>query len=476
MADLVVKSQCRSALRQTTDALLNISFPVWGIVSPVMMLGFLVSLIASLQYAGGHKNASEMVAYFSVCLCYSLSCLTLKRLVSYDMIIVDKEGIKLPRLIGNSLNLSTYIAWDNVQKVSALISQGASKHSKLVIQKKKGGSVHLPLNLLPADFIEQFLLAAGIWVPDSCDESLENLQGALRIGAQESSQQSYTELWEEELGRRFCPTSYVPLETGQVLRNNTLRVVNPLSSGGLSALYLCQLDGKQLVALKEAVIPEHSAENIKQKAHEMFEREAALLMKLDHPNIVHVLDHFKESDRNYLLLEYINGTDLRQLVKQNGPQKEGDVLEWAVQIALSLKHLHEREQPIIHRDLTPDNLVLRNYGQVIVVDFGAANEFIGTATGTFVGKHSFIAPEQLRGKANVQSDIYAFGCTLFFLLTGQEPEALSASNPKELAPTVSDELAELIESCTQIEASDRYQSVAQMLPVLRRLVAQSMVA
>ena len=475
MADLVVKSRCRSMLRQSTDAVLNITFPVWGIVSPVMMICFIINLIAYLQYNKSAKNASEMMAYFSACLCLSLSCLMMKRLVSYDMMIVDKEGIKLPRLIGSKINISTYIPWDNVQKVSAMISENGGS-SKLLIQKKKGGSVRVPLNQLPADFIEQFLLAAGIWVPDRCDESLEKLQSVLRIGAQESSQQSYTEIWEEELGRRFCPTSYVPLETGQVLRKSTLRIVNHLSSGGLSALYLCQLDGKQLVALKEAVVPEHSAENVKEKAREMFDREAALLMKLNHSNIVHVLDHFSEGDRNYLMLEYINGTDLRQLVKQNGPQKEADVLEWAVQIALSLKHLHEREQPIIHRDLTPDNLVLRNDGQVIVVDFGAANEFIGTATGTFVGKHAFIAPEQLRGKANIQSDIYAFGCTLYFLLTGEEPEALSVSNPKALAPAVSDELAELIESCTQPEASDRYQSVAQMLPVLRRLVAQSMVA
>jgi serine/threonine-protein kinase len=229
------------------------------------------------------------------------------------------------------------------------------------------------------------------------------------------------------------------------------------------------------VVLKEAVIPESGAENIKEKAREMFDREAKLLMKLDHPGIVKVLDCFTEGERNYLLLEYINGTDLRQLVRQNGTPKESDVLEWAIQIANALKYLHEREHPIIHRDLTPDNIVLRNDGQVLIVDFGAANEFIGNATGTFVGKHSFIAPEQLRGKATVHSDIYAFGCTLHFLLTGVEPEALSPSNPLELKETVSEELAELVQSCTQLESSDRYQSVAQLIPVLRRLAAQSLV-
>ncbi len=149
------------------------------------------------------------------------------------------------------------------------------------------------------------------------------------------------------------------------------------------------------------------------------------LLKISHPNIVKVLDYFIEQDRNYLMLEYVNGQDLRQLVKQNGPQKESTVINWALQMVSILKYLHEQDPPLIHRDFTPDNIVLCDDGSIVVIDFGAANEFIGNATGTFVGKHAFIAPEQFRGKAVVQSDIYALGCTLYFLLTGQEPEALS---------------------------------------------------
>jgi serine/threonine protein kinase len=106
-----------------------------------------------------------------------------------------------------------------------------------------------------------------------------------------------------------------------------------------------------------------------------------------------------------------------------------------------------------------------------VIDFGAANEFIGNATGTFVGKHAFIAPEQFRGKASVQSDIYAFGCTLCFLLTGVEPEALSTSNPQEHNNLISSELSEIVVSCTQMESRDRYQTAAQLVPVLRQMMA-----
>lgn len=461
-------------LRQATDELLNLTFPLWGIISPLAAV-ILILVMAALHQTRQHEVMGDVFPYVAIALSFSIGCLLLKRVFACDMFAVDKDGIKMPRFIGMNFRFRTYIPWQRVELVTA-ISGSDQKNSRLRILQTGGKNTEIPISQLQPEFIEQFILATRMWAPNRCDESLSELQEVLRNDAHASEQSSYTELWEEELGRRFCPTSYIPLEVGKVLRNSTLKIVSHLSSGGLSALYLCQLNGKQLVVLKEAVIPEDGVESVREKAKELFEREARLLMKIEHQSIVHVLDCFTELDRNYLLMEYINGIDLRQMVAQNGPQKMSDVLEWAIQVALGLKYLHERELPIIHRDLTPDNIVLRNDGSAIIVDFGAANELIGTATGTFVGKHSFISPEQLRGKATAQSDIYAFGCTLFFLLTGREPVALSPSNPREFVPDVSEEFAELIESCTQLEASDRYQTIAQMLPVLRRLSAQSLVA
>ncbi len=473
MVELVVRSQCNSSLRRLTDITLNVTFPIWGIMAPAFTVGLLISAISSAQ-TGLQAKAIEFLAFCAVCLCVAVGSLLLKRALSKDFMVVDKEGVRLPKLLGRSLILDSYVSWQNVQRIEANINSADPSNSYITLRKVKGRPIRMLTADLGADFVEQFLLASNMWVPQLCDESLAELQNVLRIGMK-GEEQTYTELWEEELGRRFCPTSYIPLEVGKVLRNSTIKVMSHLASGGLSAIYLCQLDGKKLVVLKEATIPETGPENIKEKAREMFEREASLLMKLNNPGIVHVLDCFTEAGRNYLLLDYVNGVDLRQLVKQNGPQSEANVLEWAIQIANAVKYLHEREQPIIHRDLTPDNLVLRNDGQVIIVDFGAANELIGNATGTFVGKHSFIAPEQFRGKATTHSDIYAFGCTLFFLLTGVEPEALSPSIPKEHISSVSDELSELVQSCTQSEVSDRYQTIAQLLPVLRRLASQTMV-
>jgi len=472
MAELVVKSQCRSALRQFTEVSLNVTFPVWGIAAPIGVLILMAMAVTSLA---DQSKAFEFLAYAGLCLSVAVAGLLGKRALSRDCLIVDKQGIKLPRLLGTSVNLRSYMAWQNVSCVKAIVDDSNTAKSRLSIVLKRGRPVQLLAETLEPGLLEQFVLATKMWAPDAYDSSLEELQENLRIGARQQDQSSYTNLWEEELARRFCPAAYISLEPGRVLRNSSIKIISHLASGGLSALYLCQLDGKELVVLKEAVIPENSAENVREKARELFEREAHLLMKLDHPGIVHVRDCFSEAGRNYLLLDYVNGSDLNQVVKQNGAQSEADVLEWAIHIANALKYLHERDQPIIHRDLTPDNIVLRNDRDIVIVDFGAANEYIGNATGTFVGKQAYIAPEQLRGKATIHSDIYAFGCTLFFLLTGTDPEALSTSNPRAINPSVSEGLAELVESCTQMEARDRYQSVAQLLPVLRRLAAQSIV-
>jgi serine/threonine protein kinase len=107
--------------------------------------------------------------------------------------------------------------------------------------------------------------------------------------------------------------------------------------------------------------------------------------------------------------------------------------------------------------LTPDNLVLSVDVGLVLIDFGAANAFIGTATGTMVGKQSYMPPEQLRGKSVPQSDIYALGCTLFFLLTGSDPMPLEVANPGEKT-VVSQDLNALIMKCTAQKVEERFET------------------
>jgi serine/threonine protein kinase len=110
------------------------------------------------------------------------------------------------------------------------------------------------------------------------------------------------------------------------------------------------------------------------------------------------------------------------------------VVRWLLEAAKILQYLHSQSPPLIHRDVTPDNLVLARDGCLSLIDFGAANALLGTATGTLVGKQSYIAPEQFRGKAGLSSDIYSLGATVYFALTGREPEPLTELHAAQLVP------------------------------------------
>jgi len=477
MAELTVRLDYKSPGRNVAIAALNLAFPFWGIASPAMVLYCTVAMLHQMIYPKG-ADLLHHGALFLSCAGFSMMCLAARWQLSRDKLLVDNNGIQIPLLAENFPSTSAFIPWTSIKKVGVYPAIAGDWKDRSVVffldGKKK--PVRLNLNRLEPEQVEQLLLSIEAWGPNLQRESaVGELQQELRaITATRQIEMSYTDMWEDELRRRFISTAFLPIEPGSMLRNGSIKIVRQLAMGGLSAVYLAQLDNKDLVVIKEAVIPDDAIESVKSKAQEMFEREAQFLMKLSHPGIVRVLDYFVDGGRHYLMLEHINGQDTRQLVRQNGPQKESTVIQWAIEIANTLKYLHEQEPPIVHRDLTPDNIVLRDDGSVMVIDFGAANEFIGTATGTLVGKQAYIAPEQLRGKTVTQSDLYALGCTLYFYLTGKEPEALSTSDPTTERSEVTADMAEVIKTLTQMEPEDRYQTAQQLIPVLKMTAAQAL--
>jgi predicted Ser/Thr protein kinase len=266
---------------------------------------------------------------------------------------------------------------------------------------------------------------------------------------------SYTKLWESLYDRKFELTGFTPLTPQTQLQNGFLTVKQQIASGGFSAVYLCHGNDDVTYVLKESVLPFGVDEKTKEKAIEHFEREAKLLRTLDHPRIAHVRDHFAENGRNYLLLEHVPGTTLRQLVDQSGRQPEERVRRWLMQIAEVVSYLHDRNPPIVHRDLTPDNLIVRDDDKLFLIDFGAANEFVGSATGTLVGKHAYMSPEQIRGKAEPASDLYALGGTVFFCLTAADPEPIRSSSPRAAGCAVSDLMELIVSSLTSLDPHQR---------------------
>jgi len=202
----------------------------------------------------------------------------------------------------------------------------------------------------------------------------------------------------------------------------------------MGSIYLAEdarLKGRQC-ALKEVEYDRALPENIREEARDQFLREATVLARLDHPNLPKVSDFFSNGPRDYLVMDYIPGKDLRALMIEARRNKtflpEKDVLSWADQLASALAFLHMQEPPIIHRDIKPSNLKLMPNGLLKLVDFGLvkilAPEEITITIIQGQGTALYTPLEQYGGSdvhTDIRSDIYSFGATLYHLLSNEPP-------------------------------------------------------
>lgn len=463
MADLELTVRCKTVPNRIGFTVMCALFPLWALIIPTC-LGLVSAMV--MQHPVSAFIAFTLLFGLAI---IPIASIFLTAFFEDDRLNLSKDSLSFPLFMMLGLRMRRNRSWQELADAS-IERNFDGKNDKLTLRFSGGEEMALKSQWFSKAEMEQLLLSLELW-GTNCNRTpqLMDYQRHLQNENSGVGKQSYTQMWEEELGRRFNATAFVPLEPGHELRSGHLKVVKQIAFGGLSAIYLAQKDDTDMVVLKEAVVPASADVETRRKAEEMFNREAALLVRLDHPNIARVYDHFVDDGRNYLMLEYINGQDLRQHIKQNGPQPENVVLEWALQIADILTYLHKQNPPIIHRDLTPDNLVLKNDGTLRLIDFGAANQFVGTATGTLVGKQAYIAPEQLRGKADLQSDIYSFGGTMYYLLTGKDPMPLMVAHPKEVLGNISEATDELVAELTAFDKEKRVKSAKDALERLKSI-------
>ncbi|HXF85802.1 MAG TPA: serine/threonine-protein kinase [Anaerolineales bacterium] len=225
----------------------------------------------------------------------------------------------------------------------------------------------------------------------------------------------------------------LPLQNGEVLRGR-YKIKEQIGQGGMGSIYLAddlRLKGRQC-ALKEVEYDRALPEKIREEARAQFLREATVLARLDHPNLPKVSDFFSNGPRDYLVMDYVPGKDLRTVILEARRNKrflrESEVLAWADQIASALSYLHAQNPPIVHRDIKPSNLKLMPHGLIKLVDFGLvkilAPEEVTITIIQGQGTALYTPLEQYGGsdsRTDVRSDIYAFGATLYHLLTNEPP-------------------------------------------------------
>ncbi len=383
-------------------------------------------------------------------------------------LVFTDAGISLPSVEATGKTALNLVPWRQIEMIAVeKDSAGVSGNDNLVLSREQGNPIRLQLSALAFEDLDKVVSACQLWANRwTLDSTFTELLEQITHRRSDSSDSSFTALWLQEAHRRLGTTPFVPLEPGSVLQDGRVKVVQPLTAGGWSAIYLCHWREKTPAVLKEAVVPSAVKAEVRQKAYEHFEREAVLLSGLNHKQIAKVLDYFVESGRQYMVLERIPGANLRSYIKDRGAVSEKQASKWAVELVDIISYLHKQDPPIVHRDLTPENLVLDMKGSLVLIDFGSANEFLGTVTGTLVGKPSYISPEQFSGHANLQSDLYSLGAVLYFMLTGVDPEPLAVASPKSANPVVSGRLEELVSSLMQVDVRKRLRNIDEVSPLL----------
>ncbi len=271
----------------------------------------------------------------------------------------------------------------------------------------------------------------------------------------------------------------LPAQPGETLRGR-YKIRERIGQGGMGSIYLAddlRLEGR-LCALKEVQYDRDLPTNILKEAREQFLREATVLARLDHPNLPKVSDFFSIEARDFLVMDYVPGKDLRMLMMEARKYKhfisEENVLNWAGQMTDALSYLHSQNPPIVHRDIKPSNIKLTPSGIVKLVDFGLVKVLAPdevTITVIHGQGTALYTPLEQYGSdgahTDIRSDIYSLGATLYHLLTNEPPaEArdrfLNPSKlvaPHQINPDISVRTERAILRAMALHPNERPQSV-----------------
>lgn len=258
------------------------------------------------------------------------------------------------------------------------------------------------------------------------------------------------------------------------------RVLDLLGRGGMGEVYCAQHTKiGRLAAIKVLTsTPEETA------AMERFRNEARIQSSLSHPNIAALYDFIEVDGRPCIVMEYVDGPTLSEMIAARGPLATSDALAIFQAIVSAIAYIHKRG--IVHRDIKPNNVKINSAGEVKLLDFGIARAaFVRglTATGQFVGTVEYLAPEQLQtGRADHRSDVWALGVLLYEIVTGRSPFTAATLGevcdrikqaiyepPSRLNPAVKSELEHIIGRCLKRDPAARYSSAEELAADVERL-------
>ncbi len=280
------------------------------------------------------------------------------------------------------------------------------------------------------------------------------------------------------------------LSVGTVLSNDRYRIERLIASGGMGAVYLAtDTRFNRPCAVKE-MLDEFQNESERAQAVEWFSREATMLLDLNHPCIPRVRDFFVELGRHYLVMDFIDGHTLAEMLELEGNVvgvngvrgvSEAAARSWARQVCSVLQYLHTQSPPIIFRDLKPSNIMVTKRGEIKLIDFGIARTFQSQRQATIIMTLGYAPPEQLHAMPEPRSDIYALGATIHRLLTrhdavNNKPNIFSFPPVRSLRPDVSVPFEQILVKALVPNVEQRWPSAEEMERALNALPPVSSVS
>lgn len=258
-------------------------------------------------------------------------------------------------------------------------------------------------------------------------------------------------------------------------------IVEKIGGGGMAVVYR----GRDKLLNRDVTIKVLREQFVNEEDFiKRFQREAQAVAKLSHPNIVSIYDVGREDNFHYLVMEYVEGQNLKEIIQNRAPLEPLEAIDYLIQILDALEHAHENQ--VIHRDIKPHNILVTKGGKVKVTDFGiaqAASAATLTYTGTVIGSVQYISPEQAKGETTgTAADIYSSGVVLYELLTGQLPftgdTAISIAlkhiqsdftPPSELVRDIPPALEAIVIKAMNKDPKERFASAHEMRTALEKV-------
>jgi serine/threonine protein kinase len=276
------------------------------------------------------------------------------------------------------------------------------------------------------------------------------------------------------------------LKAGATLQNGKYIIERTIGAGGFGITYYVRHSGlNRYLAVKEFFLSGYSVRNtyaktvqiqgisgdVYEKYRQKFIEEAQTLARLHHPNVVEVMDIFSENNTSYMVMPFVEGLTLQELIEQKGRLDYATAVNYIAQLSEAVEYIHGMD--ILHRDIKPENIIITSENKAILIDFGSAREFIHdkTQAHTSILTQGYAPLEQYstNSRKGAYSDIYSLGAVFYFVLTGQKPIDAAARTmeimpePQALISSIPDEANRTIMKAMQLKPENRQQRVEEFM-------------